>query len=270
MSLTVDDKAYIIGRMLSTNPASGLSTKDYREKIGVMSDPSDLSITKYLHENQSGGSNDTSHRSALQRKVKQLFGGLSEDEAAKIMATTGEQIDPRTLVLGVPLIDHSSTNAQLQELARKRAKLGVPSTSAMPTFDRPYPDIGVNPVQSEPLNLLDMEEFSRDPDGLSICSKSQRLEAAGVSKTRKPRRPLSEEAKKKRAQLGKESFSVWQEFYSKTSKWKTFDNMKGNKRKAISLLYKAAKKNGAEAIKLEKKRFDSFEQFCTFLKDNNL
>jgi hypothetical protein len=218
-------KAYLIGRMLSQDPANGLSSSEYRRKIGVMSQPQDLS-----------------QKARLKLYMKSVMGGLSEAESQRIIDTNPYlQVSPDSLQLGHRVIDFSNTERQVQEVSRFKSRKGVNGNAQMPDFDREYP-----------FTIDKLEEFSNSSLGIQ----------AGESEKRKTKRVVSKEEAERRASTGKQAITVWQQFYAKTSRWPVFDNMEGKKKKAVSLLYKHAKENGVSSIiKFQNMRFKNFEEF---------
>ena len=120
MSFSSDDKAYITARMLSADPAHGMSSEHYRALVGVTKSIDPKNIT--------GGS-----KKQLKKRMKKMIGGLSEEESRKILSTTSyAQLDPQGLVLGNNIVDYSNSNSLLHANASDRAKNHISSTSQGP------------------------------------------------------------------------------------------------------------------------------------------
>ena len=234
MVITTDEKQYIIERMQNSNPANGLSANHFRTQVGT-------SNPKLL----------------LKNYMKQMVGGLSEEDAKSILATTSySQMNPSSLILGNKLIDYSKTVQAVRDNTAFRAAHKIPSTDVVPNYDRPFPISAAPQNTEEPVYVADSTSTSLS--GLNVVPKG--LIAAGD----KPKKTmnLSTEQRAKRAENGTKAMSIWTQFYRKCSVWPVFDNMDGHKRKAVSLLYKRSKLHGIESIiPFEGRRYESFEDY---------
>ncbi len=146
MVLTNEEKAYIAQRMLSSNPANGLSAKDFRRKVGIITDSKQM----------------------LAKEVSRLMAGLSDAESERILSTNPYlAVDPSNLALNKNMIDYSSTNAAL--LRRKK----YPANEQAPRTDREIPHMEAFMIQDEePESSGDYYRGSPLPD----------LKAAGAAK----------------------------------------------------------------------------------------
>jgi hypothetical protein len=216
MSLTQDDKVFIMQKMLSNNPANGLSAEHFRRKVGV---------------NMKLGNS----KEQLAEAVARIMGGLSDAEANRIMATTPYlAVDPANLQIGRELIDHSGTNHALNA----KRNLGVARNDQAPRKGRQ----DIIPDGSIEEDIYD-DNFFR---GKAMPSAKRVIEANGGRQ--KPKR--------------KNKPSEWNMFVSKLSKWPSMKNLGSDKLKAISILYKLAKRDGPESIlEFENANFKSFKQF---------
>ena len=221
MSLTPKEKAYIMQRMLATNPANGLSAEHFRRSVGV--------------NMKLGNSKDK-----LADAVSRLMGGLSDDEANRIMATTPFlQVDPANLQLGREMIDHSGTNHALTA----KQSFGVARNDQPPRKDRAV----IVPDGSIEEDVYDDDFFK----GRAMPSAKKVAEVNGGAKPKRKNAP-----------------SEWNRFMSKVSKWSSMKKMGAKKTKAISLLYKQAKTHGPDSIvEFERRKFDTFKEFKAALID---
>ena len=159
MVLTNSEKAYIAQRMLSSNPANGLSASDFRRKVGVRVADS---------------------KTTLADEVTRLMGGLSESEAAKILSTNPYMnVDPANLVLGKSLIDRSETNAALLKVTRR------PGNRQAPRVDRELPMEGfLDPSSAEYRSQNPFEDYDGDFYQGNFLPKLKKAKAGKVTKPR--------------------------------------------------------------------------------------
>ena len=225
----------------------------------------DIDEKAFIISKMLSGHKKQSHNCALKDHVKKLIGGLSEQDSLKIMQTNPYmQTTPTALSLGNNIIDYSNTDIALHSSLSKRARTKTPINSLFVDATRKFPLGDVPRLESEPELLVDFSGFTQATDQ-SLWEKGEKYEKKG-GRQKRVNKPLSIESKAKRIQMGSQALGVWQEFYSKCSSWKTFDNMKGNKRKAISLLYQHVKKNGfGDVDAIKGNRFASFEEFAQYL-----
>ena len=230
MSLTGGEKAYIAMRMLSSNPANGLSPADYRRKVGVRTADS---------------------KSTLADEVTRLMGGLSETEAARILATAPYlNVDPANLVLGKNLIDHSEMNSQL---LKRKNKFG---NMQEPRIDRELP--GLKEAFLDPNSRQYQEQFPFD-DPIPQIPQNHDFGGDGeyddgfYQGSELPRQRKAVRVNKAGKVIKPRSKSEWNKFVQKVSKWQSLSTMGLQKMKALSLLYAEANTCGdlKQFVKLE-------------------
>ena len=208
MPLTIDEKVYITERMLESDPARGMSADHFRRTIGVKSSPG-------------------KHKLAIE--IEKAMGGLSEDDAERIMATNPYlNVSPDKLVLGNAIRDNSATAKMLMDKSRKKNKRVTMANSVDARVDRK--DI-MEEMGNTTEDIYDEEYYKGDL--LPTLSKTKKggLQKEKPVKVKKTRRK-----------------SEWNMFVEKLAKWESLAGFRSEKMTVIAALYKKATNEGIEAI----------------------
>ena len=208
--LSLDEKTYIMGKMLRSNPASGLSAADLRSR-GI---PTKIVPISTVNQNNSELKN------VLGGYVERLIGGLSESEAEKIMSTVPYlQTTPNGLLLGNNVIDRSVMNSKLLKERSRKNRLGVNSNAQVPNYE------GYE-IQSD-----DFDEPEHYDDGYYVGRSLPKYDKLFPKKGGSVKK-----------------LSEWNLFCKKVGKCNAVKNLGSSKIKALSILYKMAKQNGIDSI----------------------